>query len=104
MHEYDAVVIGSGMGGLACATILAREGHRVCVLEKNKQIGGSLQTFVRDKTIFDSGVHYVGGLEKGQNLYHLFRFLGIMDQLKIRKMDADAFDVILFGDDPKIYR
>lgn len=104
MHEYDVVVIGSGMGGLACATILSREGHRVCVLEKNKQIGGSLQTFVRDKTIFDSGVHYVGGLDKGQNLYHLFRFLGIMDQLKVRKMDVDAFDVILFGDDPKIYR
>lgn len=101
---YDVVIIGSGLGGLACGAILAREGYSVCVLEKNKQIGGTLQTFVRKKVIFDSGVHYVGGLEKGQNLYQLFRFLGIMDKLKIRKMDEDCFDTILFDDDPIEYK
>jgi all-trans-retinol 13,14-reductase len=104
MQEYDAVIIGSGLGGLACATILAKEGQRVCVLEKNKQIGGTLQTFVRDKVIFDSGVHYVGGLDKGQNLHQLFKFLGIMDKLKIRKMDEDVFDAVVFGDDPSVYK
>jgi all-trans-retinol 13,14-reductase len=104
MQEYDVVVIGSGLGGLACATILAREGYQVCVLEKNKQIGGTLQTFVRDKIIFDSGVHYVGGLDKGQNLHQLFKFLGIMDKLKIRKMDEDVFDAVVFGDDPVVYK
>ena len=104
MQEYDVVVIGSGLGGLACATILAREGYHVCVLEKNKQIGGTLQTFVRDKIIFDSGVHYVGGLDKGQNLHQLFKFLGIMDKLKIRKMDEDVFDAVVFGDDPVVYK
>lgn len=101
---YDAVIIGSGLGGLACGAILAREGFSVCVLEKNKQIGGTLQTFVRKKVIFDSGVHYVGGLEKGQNLYQLFKFLGIMDKLKIRKMDEECFDTILFQGDPVEYK
>jgi len=57
------------MGGLVCANLLAAEGLKVCVLEKNNQAGGNLQTFVRDKLIFDSGVHYIGGLGKGQNLY-----------------------------------
>lgn len=103
MNKFDVVVIGSGMGGLACATIVAKEGLKVCVLEKNKQIGGTLQTYARDKVIFDSGVHYVGGLEKGQNLYQLFQYLGIMNKIKIRKMDGDAFDTIAFGDDPKVY-
>lgn len=102
--RYDVVIIGSGLGGLACGAILAREGYQVCVLEKNKQIGGTLQTFVRDRIIFDSGVHYVGGLDKGQNLYQLFKFLGIMDKMKLRKMDEDVFDAVLFGDDPKVYR
>lgn len=101
---YDFVIIGSGLGGLACGAILAQEGHSVCVLEKNKQIGGTLQTFVRKKVIFDSGVHYVGGLDKGQNLYQLFKFLGIMDKLKIRKMDEDCFDTILFEGDPVEYK
>lgn len=97
-EEYDVVIVGSGLGGLACATILAKEGYTVCVLEKNKQIGGTLQTFVRDKVIFDSGIHYVGGLDKGQTLYRLFDYLGIMDQLNITRMDEDAYDVVSFGD------
>src|SRR5476649_1513112 len=87
MDNFDIVIIGSGMGGLVCADILGREGFKVCVLEKNKQIGGSLQTYVRDKVIFDSGVHYLGGLEKGQNLYQIFEYLDIMDKLKLQKMD-----------------
>lgn len=101
---YDVVIIGSGLGGLACGTMLANEGYNVCVLEKNKQIGGNLQTFVRDRVVFDSGVHYVGGLDKGQNLYHLFRYLGIMDKLKLRKLDEDCFDVIMFEGDPIEYQ
>ncbi len=104
MQKFDAVIIGSGLGGLACGTILAKEGYKVCVLEKNEQIGGTLQTFVRDRVIFDSGVHYVGGLEKGQNLYTLFQYLGIMDKLKLRKMDEDVFDAIIFDGDPKTYK
>jgi all-trans-retinol 13,14-reductase len=100
--QYDAVIIGSGLGGLASGAILAREGYKVCILEKNKQIGGMLQTFVRDRVIFDSGVHYVGGLSEGQNLNQLFRFLGIMDKMKLRKMDV-KYDGIIFKDDPNVY-
>lgn len=100
---YDAVIIGSGLGGLACGAILAKEGYKVCILEKNKQIGGTLQTFVRERVIFDSGVHYVGGLDKGQNLYQLFQYLGILDKLKMRKMDAE-FDNVVFEDDPTVYK
>lgn len=104
MEQYDVVIIGSGLGGLACGTILAREGYKVCILEKNKQIGGTLQTFVRERVIFDSGVHYVGGLGEGQNLYQLFKFMGIMDKLKLHKMDEEVFDAIMFGDDPVVYQ
>ncbi|MGO2359479.1 MAG: phytoene desaturase family protein, partial [Mesonia sp.] len=80
-NTYDVVVMGSGLGGLVSALILAKEGYKVCVLEKNNQFGGNLQTFVRDKKIFDTGVHYIGGLGKGENLYTYFKYLGIMDKL-----------------------
>jgi all-trans-retinol 13,14-reductase len=100
MNQYDVVIVGSGMGGLVCGTILAKEGMRVCVLEKNKQIGGTLQTYVRKRVIFDSGVHYVGSLDKGQTLHTLFTYLGIMDKMKLQKLDEDGFDHIVFeGDD-----
>lgn len=101
---YDVVIIGSGLGGLATGVVLAKEGYSVCIVEKNKQIGGTLQTFVRNKIIFDSGVHYVGGLDEGQNLYQFFKFLGIMDKVKIRKMDEDCFDAIRFDGDPVTYK
>jgi all-trans-retinol 13,14-reductase len=97
-ENYDVIVIGSGLGGLASAIILAKEGYSVCVLEKNNQFGGNLQTFVRDRTIFDTGIHYIGGLSEGQNLYKYFKYLGIMDDLRIKKLDEDGFDIISFED------
>lgn len=103
MEKYDVIIVGSGMGGLVCGDILSREGFSVCVIEKNKQIGGCLQTFSREKVIFDSGVHYLGSLDKGQSLYQLFKYLGLMDKLKLQKMDEEVFDKIIIEHDDKEY-
>jgi all-trans-retinol 13,14-reductase len=103
MQEYDVIIIGSGLGGLVCANILSKEGWRVLVLEKNKQFGGNLQTFVRDRCIFDTGVHYIGGLLPQQNLYRYFNYLGIADKLRLQRMDVDAFDVISFAGEEVAY-
>lgn len=96
--HYDVVIIGSGLGGLVSAIILAMEGYSVCVLEKNNQYGGNLQTFVRDKTIFDTGIHYIGGLSEGQNLYRYFKYIGIMDGLHLKRLDINGHDMISFED------
>jgi len=101
---YDVVIVGSGMGGLACAYILSKAGKRVVVLEKNHQIGGNLQVFSREKTIFDTGVHYIGGMDKGQNMYKLFKYFGIIEGLKLIRMDEDGFDHLHFGDETKAYK
>lgn len=100
MDQFDIIIIGSGMGGLVCADLLSREGYSVCILEKNRQIGGCLQTFVRDRVIIDSGVHYIGSLDKGQNLYQIFKYLGLMDKLKLQRLEDDVFDkIIIEGED-----
>ncbi len=104
MEKYDVIIVGSGLGGLECGVILGREGYKVLILEKNKQIGGNLQIFARNKRIFDTGVHYIGGLGKGENLYKYFKYLGIMDDLKIQPLDKDGFDVVSFADDPMEYK
>ena len=103
-EQYDVVIAGSGLGGLVSALIMAKEGYKVCVLEKNNQFGGNLQTFVRDRTIFDTGVHYIGGLAEGQNLYRYFKYLGLMDDLRLKKLDEDGFDIVTFGGDATEYR
>lgn len=104
MEQFDVVIIGSGLGGLECAYILAKEGYKVCVLEKNRQFGGNLQIFVRDRAIFDTGIHYIGGLAEGQNLNRYFKYFGLMDRLKLKRMDMDGFDVISFSGHEKEYR
>ena len=44
MAEYDAVIVGSGVNSLACGALLARDGWRVCVLERNDWLGGAIHT------------------------------------------------------------
>jgi all-trans-retinol 13,14-reductase len=102
-QTYDVVIVGSGLGGLLSAVILGKEGMKVCVLEKDKQIGGCLQTFSLHKTVFDSCVHYIGGLGEGHTLNKIFRYAGIMDKLKLKAFDVNGFDRIMFNGESTSY-
>ena len=92
--KYDIAIIGSGLGGLICADVLSKEGFKVCVVEKNAIPGGCLQSYKRKGKIFDTGIHYVGCLDDGQILNQYFKYLGIMDRLKLKRLDEDSFDII----------
>jgi len=59
-ESFDAVVIGSGLGGLSTASFLAREGKRVLILERHSVVGGFSHSFKRKGFEWDVGVHYVG--------------------------------------------
>ncbi len=96
--KYDVIIVGSGLGGLQCAYILSQEGFKVCLIEKNRQLGGCLQTFVRDGSVFDTGMHYIGSVEEGQFLHRFLKYFKLTDRLKIRKMDTDAYEIIRLGD------
>ncbi|MGD8328046.1 MAG: NAD(P)/FAD-dependent oxidoreductase [Acidobacteriota bacterium] len=55
---YDAVVIGSGVGGLTCANLLVRQGLRVLLVEQHYRLGGYCSTFKRAGYVFDAATHF----------------------------------------------
>lgn len=97
------VIIGAGLGGLFTGAILSKEGFRVTVLEKNKTIGGGLQTFHRFGETFDTGMHVIGGMEPDGNIRRICRYLGIADRVDLRSVDCDCSDKLYFAEDRATY-
>ena len=62
--RWDAIVVGSGIGGLAAAALLAKAGRRVLVLERHYVAGGFTHVFRRPGFEWDVGVHYIGGVQR----------------------------------------
>ena len=98
------VIIGGGIGGLFTGAILAKEGFAVTILEKNANIGGGLQTFVRDGETFETGMHILGGLRKGGSIHKICHWLGIVERLNLRDVDAECMDSLHYFSDNRTYR
>jgi len=95
--DVDHIIIGSGIGGLTAAIWLAKSGKKVVVLERHYTPGGFTHCFKRKKGFqWDVGVHYVGNVEKGNQLRKLF------DLITNKKLDwesiGDIYDEIHVGE------
>jgi prolycopene isomerase len=75
---YDAIVIGSGLGGLSAAAFLAMNGHKPLVVERLDRAGGYAASFRRGDYTIDPAVHMVG-LGERLLLMKVLRYLGIAD-------------------------
>ena len=95
-NNYEVIVIGSGLSGLSIAYILAKNGFKVAVLEKNAQFGGCLQSFKREGVTFETGMHYVGSIEEGQILHKYFNYLSILDDIELSSLNKSCYDIIDF--------
>lgn len=100
----DILIIGGGLGGLFTGAILAKEGQRVTVLEKNATIGGGLQSFRRFGETFDTGMHIIAGMQPGGNIRRICEYLGIMDKVRIMDVDDECTDALYFAEDRQEYR
>jgi len=98
MADYQAIVIGSGAGGLSAALTLSRSGSSVLLLEAMPSFGGYLNPFRRKPYTFDTGLHYLGELGKGERFWNLLDTLGIRDKLSFVELDPDGFDRYIFPD------
>lgn len=86
-QHYDAIVVGSGMSGLAVASILSQLANkRVLVLESHWRIGGFLHSFKREGHEWDPGFHYIGEMQQGS----LTR--GCMDLITDGRVDWQQLD------------
>lgn len=100
----NIIIIGGGVGGLFTGAILAKEGLHVTLLEKNATIGGGFQTFHRFGEAFDTGMHVIGGMQPGDNVWRICKYLGILDRVQLRDVDDDCTDCIYFAEDQQRYR
>lgn len=75
--NYDAVIIGAGASGLACAVELSSSGKKILLLEKQPSPGGLATTFNRKGFLFESALHCVDGLQEGGEIRNFLKERGI---------------------------
>ncbi|NJN73572.1 MAG: FAD-dependent oxidoreductase [Limnothrix sp. RL_2_0] len=79
-QDTEIIVIGSGIGGLCCAGLLARYGFEVTVLESHVIAGGAAHSFVRDGYHFDSGPSLYSGLSYSPSSNPLRQVLDLLEE------------------------
>ena len=95
--SYDCIIIGSGAGGMTAALALALAGQKILICEKHNAPGGWTHSFSKEGYRFNTGVHYVGELEKGGSLRRIYEGLGISRDLHFLEMNPDGYDHFLIG-------
>jgi all-trans-retinol 13,14-reductase len=97
-EPFDAIVVGSGIGGLTTAALLARHGgRRVLVLERHYMPGGFTHVFQRRGYEWDVGLHYIGAVDSRRSLTRRL-FDHVSDRGLSWASMGEVYDRIVFDD------
>jgi phytoene dehydrogenase-like protein len=98
-ERWDAIVVGSGLGGLTAAAYLTAAGQRTLLLEQYDVVGGCSHVFRRKREWeFEVGVHYLGDCGPDGQIPTMLRGLGLDDRIEFLAMDPDGFDTLCYPD------
>jgi phytoene dehydrogenase-like protein len=93
-HEYDIIIIGSGLGGLTAANVLGRNGYKVLLAEHHFQLGGLATYFKRKQHTFDVALHgFPIGMKKTMRKYWSKELAEHIVQVKSVRFDNPQFSV-----------
>jgi phytoene dehydrogenase-like protein len=82
-NTFDAVVIGSGLGGLTAAALLAKAGRKVCVIERNHSVGGAASAFKKGALTIEPALHQTADPRDPTDIKHgILAELGILDEIE----------------------
>ena len=95
-ENYDAIIIGSGIGGLTTAAFLSKEGLKVLVLERHYTAGGFTHVFKRKGYEWDVGIHYIGEVQRPNSAIR--RIFDYISDGKLKWADMGrVYDRIIIG-------
>ena len=99
--EFDVIIVGSGIGGLSCGSLLATKGYKVLVLEQAANLGGYFSSFERKGFLFSIGVEDISGLwAANSTLMYFLKMTGLKKedyfiQNNTRQYYANGKNIIL---------
>ncbi len=105
---WDAIVIGGGMGGLVAAGLLAKQGKKVLLLEKEQKVGGYVSGFWREGFYFDATGAFVPAALPGTEFHRILSELGVIDTIEFLPIETiwnvyPDFKLKLHYQDPSAY-
>ena len=101
--NIDTIVIGSGIGGLSCAAYLSRVGKKVLVLEQHYIAGGCMHSFEEKGVEHETGIHYIGNIEKRKKVLDLITDTPI-EWCKMGEKHNGVYDEIYIEDRKYLFR
>ena len=82
-QRYDVVVIGTGLGGLTAAALLARAGRKVLVIERNTSVGGAASTYKSGDLLIEGALHETADARNPADpKHHVLKRIGILDAIE----------------------
>jgi len=85
--DFDIIIIGAGVGGLTCGTLLAQRGLKVLVVEKNRKVGGCCTSFRRKGFTFDVSVQSIGECHRGGRIWRLLDRLELLKEIQFVRLE-----------------